>query len=101
MFDMLEIPVFRKNLAQRLFEVLDAEGNGHISFDEFKERTFLLKAEGRRLQHDQTLLLLELRHLNRRLRRIEANSGNPALKRRVERESSTLIFTDEDGEYEE
>merc|ERR1719333_998123 len=71
MFEVLELPVSRRNLARRLFEVLDVEGSGHLEIDTFMERTLRLKAEGRGLERDKTLLLMELRHLGRRLNRLE------------------------------
>ena len=32
-FETLEIPVGRKRLAQRVFEVMDADGEGHVSIE--------------------------------------------------------------------
>eukprot|EP00931_Biecheleriopsis_adriatica_P052389 TRINITY_DN30474_c0_g1_i1.p1 TRINITY_DN30474_c0_g1~~TRINITY_DN30474_c0_g1_i1.p1 ORF type:complete len:512 (-),score=95.37 TRINITY_DN30474_c0_g1_i1:61-1596(-) len=70
-FADLGIPVNRRNLAQRLFEVLDDGNKGEFGVDHFLERTVTLRNEGKKLKEDQTLLLLDVRHLIRRIRRIE------------------------------
>lgn len=75
MFEILELPVSRPRLAQRLFDVLDGNSSGEIKIDEFVEAMQRLKAEGRGLLRDQTLLLMETRVLGRKLNRIEKTIG--------------------------
>merc|ERR1719161_2296979 len=46
MFQLLGLPVSRKSLATRLFEVLDPEDHGAIGAHSFVDRVFALKGEG-------------------------------------------------------
>jgi len=69
-FQVLDIPVGRRRLAKRVFEVLDAEGTGQMSIVQFIDRVKQLKAEGKGLSKDQTLLLMDVRHLSRRLQKL-------------------------------
>lgn len=66
-FEELEMPVSRKRLATRLFQVLDAESQGEMDISVFLERAFLLKREGKQIKRDRTMLLMDVRHLSRRL----------------------------------
>lgn len=71
MFDVLELPVHRDNLARRLFEVIDSNLHGVIAIGEFLDGICRLKEEGRSITKDSTLMLMEVRHLDRRLAQIQ------------------------------
>jgi len=66
-FASLDLPVSRKRLAQRVWEVLDCDQAGKMTVDQVIERAWQLKKEGKHLQKDQTLLLMDVRFLARRL----------------------------------
>eukprot|EP00746_Dinoflagellata_sp_MGD_P136442 gnl/MRDRNA2_/MRDRNA2_70362_c0_seq1.p1 gnl/MRDRNA2_/MRDRNA2_70362_c0~~gnl/MRDRNA2_/MRDRNA2_70362_c0_seq1.p1 ORF type:complete len:602 (-),score=101.23 gnl/MRDRNA2_/MRDRNA2_70362_c0_seq1:40-1845(-) len=70
-FVRLGMPVDRPRLAKRLFEVLDADNTDHLKIEHIIKRTFQLLSEGRSLLKDETLLLMDVRHNNRRLHRVE------------------------------
>merc|ERR1712039_1046874 len=70
-FEALELPVNRPNLAMRLFEVLDQESEDGVNHDQVVQRLSDLMREGQKLTKDPTLLLLEVRALNRKLRRLD------------------------------
>lgn len=78
LFEELELPVSRKRLATRLFEVLDADSKGEMDVSVFLERTFTLKHDGKQLQQDQTMLLIDVRHLSRRLDMFEKEQAHQA-----------------------
>eukprot|EP00930_Biecheleria_cincta_P054737 TRINITY_DN4111_c0_g2_i1.p1 TRINITY_DN4111_c0_g2~~TRINITY_DN4111_c0_g2_i1.p1 ORF type:complete len:513 (-),score=87.74 TRINITY_DN4111_c0_g2_i1:221-1633(-) len=71
-FADIDLPVSRNRLAERVFDVLDGESQGELSIDDFVDRVMTLKQEGRRLKDDQTLLLMDVRALNRRMVRLES-----------------------------
>lgn len=70
-FSDLGMPVSRANLARRLFEVLDVSGLGWLGVDVFIQRVLSLKKEGKQINQDATLMLMDVRHLARRLRILE------------------------------
>mmetsp|Transcript_44319 Transcript_44319/g.79714 ORF Transcript_44319/g.79714 Transcript_44319/m.79714 type:complete len:558 (-) Transcript_44319:17-1690(-) len=72
LFDDIELPVTRKRMAIRLFEVLDADNLGDLDITSFLERCLQLKTEGKKLTQDMTTLLVDVRHNSRRVARIEA-----------------------------
>lgn len=75
MFSMLDLNVKRPNLARRLFEVLDLRQSGEMNISELLERTWSLMTEGRALKEDMSLLLLETRHLSRKMTALGKDLG--------------------------
>eukprot|EP00930_Biecheleria_cincta_P041355 TRINITY_DN28343_c0_g1_i1.p1 TRINITY_DN28343_c0_g1~~TRINITY_DN28343_c0_g1_i1.p1 ORF type:complete len:573 (+),score=89.99 TRINITY_DN28343_c0_g1_i1:127-1845(+) len=73
LFEDLRMPVSRKNLAMRLYEVLDVDRQGALDSQTFQARATALKKEGKSLLQDQTMLLMEVRHINRRVERVETS----------------------------
>mmetsp|Transcript_3918 Transcript_3918/g.11334 ORF Transcript_3918/g.11334 Transcript_3918/m.11334 type:complete len:539 (+) Transcript_3918:165-1781(+) len=69
-FALLDLNVARPNLARRLFEVLDIKGSGNLVINEMIERTWNLMTEGRALIQDMGLLLMETRHLSRKITKV-------------------------------
>lgn len=69
------IPVVNKTLARSLFLVLDSDGVGEISIDDFMERTSNLLNEGRHSPQDHTLLLMDIRLLHRHIVRLERSQA--------------------------
>lgn len=75
LFAELGLPVSRKRLATRFFHVIDFESKGEIDVDVFVERTGFLMREGKSAGDDPTLLLMDVRSLDRRLDRFERNTA--------------------------
>mmetsp|Transcript_44320 Transcript_44320/g.79717 ORF Transcript_44320/g.79717 Transcript_44320/m.79717 type:complete len:167 (-) Transcript_44320:7-507(-) len=71
LFEELELSVSRQRLAMRLFEVLDGQMTGAIDIQEFLAAALRLKREGKMQTSDMTMLLMDVRHTNRRVERVE------------------------------
>eukprot|EP00931_Biecheleriopsis_adriatica_P024624 TRINITY_DN15294_c0_g1_i3.p1 TRINITY_DN15294_c0_g1~~TRINITY_DN15294_c0_g1_i3.p1 ORF type:complete len:684 (+),score=103.47 TRINITY_DN15294_c0_g1_i3:82-2133(+) len=71
LFEEFGVPVSRQRLAIRLFQVLDADGLGVMELDTFVERAATLLREGKMLSEDATLLLMDVRSLDRHMKRFE------------------------------
>lgn len=86
-FSALDLPVFRPRLARRIFEVLDSDGDGAMTVDQFLNRASCLKQEGKHLQTDLTLLLMDVRHLSRKMDRC---FPDPAIYEKDKEQHGTL-----------
>jgi len=75
LFADVGMPVSRRRLATRLFEVLDADSRGEMDVKTFVSRCFDLKADGKVLTQDMTTLVVDVRHTARRVSRIEADTA--------------------------
>merc|ERR1711920_1152648 len=71
-FHDLGIPVVRRHVAMRLFEVLDVEQRGEIELEEFVVGITQVIYDGEMAVKSGVLLTLDLRAVNRRCRRIES-----------------------------
>jgi len=76
LFAELNLPVSRPRLAIRLFEVLDADGDGKLDRNYVVDRIASLKREGRLVVNDQSMLLMDVRHLDRRLTKLEKSQND-------------------------
>eukprot|EP00931_Biecheleriopsis_adriatica_P011688 TRINITY_DN11276_c0_g1_i1.p1 TRINITY_DN11276_c0_g1~~TRINITY_DN11276_c0_g1_i1.p1 ORF type:complete len:701 (-),score=111.33 TRINITY_DN11276_c0_g1_i1:26-2128(-) len=74
LFEEFGVPVSRQRLATRLFQVLDGEGLGNMALNDFVDRAASLLKEGKMVNADATLLLMDVRALERHLNRFEQST---------------------------
>jgi len=94
LFDHLELPITRKTLATRMFEVLDSDQDGRLSIGDFLERTFSLKQEGKSCCTDMTMMLLDVRSVARRAGNIGRRVDR--IEKVMDQKLETLISTQQE-----